>query len=124
MNEDSKEKIIAARMKEARRLSGLSQGQVAKMLEMHRPTISEIEAGNRRVSAAELSKFAEIYDVEVSFLMGDGPDQMNPTDPKLQLAARELSKLSPDALNSLMRALAVFRSEDKPKPGPDDDEQA
>jgi transcriptional regulator with XRE-family HTH domain len=124
MSRDNREKIIATRMKEARRLSGLSQGQAAKMMDMHRPTISEIEAGNRRVSAAELSRFAEIYDVDASFLMGEGPDKMNPADPKLQIAARELSKLSPEALNSLMRVLAAFRAEGTSKPASEDDEQA
>ena len=40
---------MAERIREARTLAGLSQGQVAKMMGMHRPSISEIEAGNRRV---------------------------------------------------------------------------
>ncbi len=124
MNETNKDNVIAQRMREARRLSGLSQGQVAKMLSMHRPTISEIEAGNRKVSAAELSKFAEIYDVDMAFLLGETPDEMSPTDPKLQLAARELSKLSPESLKSLMRALAAFQHEEKPKSDGDDEEQA
>ncbi|RWX81569.1 XRE family transcriptional regulator [Neorhizobium lilium] len=113
MSEKDRQKRIADRIKEARQLSGLSQGQAAKMLEMHRPTISEIENGNRKVSATELAQFAEIYEVSINYLMGEGPDQMNPSDPKLQLAARELSKLSPDALNSLMRALAVIQGDDK-----------
>ena len=43
--------LIAERLKAARQLAGLSQGHVAKILGMHRPSISEIEAGNRRVSA-------------------------------------------------------------------------
>ena len=47
---------IATRLREARKVAGLSQGQVAKLLAMHRPTISEIEAGNRRVSAEEVTK--------------------------------------------------------------------
>ncbi|MBY5540703.1 helix-turn-helix transcriptional regulator [Rhizobium leguminosarum] len=113
MSEKDRQKRIADRIKEARQLSGLSQGQAAKMLEMHRPTISEIENGNRKVSATELAQFAEIYEVSINYLMGEGPDQMNPSDPRLQLAARELSKLSPDALNSLMRALAVIQGDDK-----------
>jgi len=41
-----------------KRLSGFTQGQVAKRMDMHRPTVSEIEAGNRRVSADELKQFA------------------------------------------------------------------
>lgn len=113
MSEKDREKIIAERIKEARQLSGLSQGQAAKLLGMHRPTISEIENGNRKVSATEISQFAEIYEVSINYLMGEGADQMSPSDPKLQLAARELSKLGPDALNSLMRALAVIQREDK-----------
>ena len=113
MSEKDRQKRIADRIKEARQLSGLSQAQAAKMLEMHRPTISEIENGNRKVSATEVAQFAEIYEVSINYLMGEGPDQMNPSDPKLQLAARELSKLSPDALNSLMRALAVIQGDDK-----------
>jgi len=45
---------IAERLKEARRLAGLSQGHVARILGLHRPSVSEMEAGNRRVSAEEL----------------------------------------------------------------------
>lgn len=117
----NREQLIASRLKEARRLSGLTQGQVAKMLDMHRPTISEIEAGNRKVSAAELGRFAEVFDVSVAYLAGETAEELSPSDPKLQLAARELSKLSPDALHSLMRALAVFQRDEEPREG--DDEQ-
>jgi transcriptional regulator with XRE-family HTH domain len=67
---DAQRSAIAERLREARKAAGLSQGQVAKLLQMHRPTISEIEAGNRRVSAEELVKFAETYDVTVSWLLG------------------------------------------------------
>ena len=55
----------------------------------------------------------------INYLMGEGPDELSPSDPKLQLAARELSKLSPDALNGLMRALAVFQRDEKDE-DPDD----
>ena len=52
---EHKRQIIASRVREARRLAGLSQGQVAKMLGLQRPSVSEIEAGNRAVAAEELS---------------------------------------------------------------------
>ena len=93
-------------------MAGLSQGQVAKLLEMHRPSISEIEAGNRRVSAEELSKFADTYDVTVSWILGETAEQLEVNDPRLQLAARELSKLKPDDLDRLLRLLASMRSSD------------
>ena len=108
--QDSKRTVIASRLREARKMAGISLGQVAKLLEMHRPTISEIEAGNRRVSAEELSRFAEMYDVTVSWLLAETAEQLETDDPRLQLAARELSKLKPDDLDRLLRLLASMRS--------------
>lgn len=110
--QDAKRAAIAARLREARKAAGLSQGQVAKVLQMHRPTITEIEAGNRRVSAEELTTFASTYDVTVAWLVGDSPEQLQTDDPRLQLAARELSKLKPDDLDRLLRLLASMRNED------------
>jgi len=103
--------LIAQRIREARQLAGLSQGQVAKLMGMHRPTVSEIEAGNRRVGADEIARFAEIFDVGTAYLLGKTPNKLAMDDPKLQLAARELAKLSPDALDGLLRALAAVRTD-------------
>lgn len=112
MNTEAEQRqLIAQRLREARQLAGLSQGQVAKMMGMHRPTISEIEAGNRRVSVDEIARLSEIYDVSTSYLLGDAPDKLAMDDPKLQLAARELAKLSSEALDGLLRALAAVRTE-------------
>ncbi len=110
--QEDKRAVIALRLREARKMAGLSQGQVAKMLDMHRPTISEIEAGNRRVSAEELSRFAERYDVTISWLLAETAEQLDTDDPRLQLAARELSKLKPEDLGRLMRLFASMRNSD------------
>jgi transcriptional regulator with XRE-family HTH domain len=112
MNKEAEQRQrIAKRIREARTLAGLSQGQVAKMMGMHRPSVSEIEAGNRRVSAEELGRFADLFDVSTAYLLGKVPDKLSPDDPKLQLAARELAKLSPEALDGLLRALAAVRTD-------------
>lgn len=108
-SQEDKRTIVATRLREARKMAGLSQGQVAKMLSWHRPTVSEIEACNRRVSAEELSRFAEIYEVSVSWLLAESAEQLETDDPRLQLAARELSKLKPDDLDRLMRLLASMQ---------------
>jgi transcriptional regulator with XRE-family HTH domain len=112
MNDDDDTRRRAARavrIKEARKLAGLSQGQVAKMLGLHRPSVSEIEAGNRRVSADELTRMAGIFDVSVSWLLGEAPETLQPDDPRLELAARELGKLKPDDLDRLLKLLAAMR---------------
>lgn len=105
---DRKQEIaeIAERFKAARLQAGLSQSQVARILDLQRPTISEIEAGRRRVSSDELAKFAELYDVGVSWLAAG---QNDGEDPTVELAARELSKLKPEDLDRVMRLLRSLR---------------
>jgi transcriptional regulator with XRE-family HTH domain len=113
-SEAAKRSLIAERLKEARKLAGLSQGHVAKMLGLHRPSVSEMEAGNRRVSADELARLAGIYDVNVAWLLGETPDTLDAQDPRLELAARELTKLKPDDLDRLLKLLAAMRSDPTP----------
>jgi len=112
--EAARRALIAERLKEARKLAGVSQGHVAKILGLHRPSISEIEAGNRRVSADELARLADIYDVSVAWLLGEAPDTLDAQDPRLELAARELTKLKPDDLDRLLKLLAAMRSDSTP----------
>ena len=109
--ETTKRYQIAKRLKEARQLAGISQSQVAKMLDLHRPSISEMEAGNRRTSADELARLAEIYDVSVAWLLGEAPEMLDSQDPRLGLAARELAKLKPEDLERLLKLLAAIRNE-------------
>lgn len=61
---------VANRICEARKLAGLSPDQVAKMLNLPVERILEIEAGTVSVSAQEIEKFAEIFEVSKSWLMG------------------------------------------------------
>ena len=52
---------IAARLKQARLDAGLTQAQAAEQMGLHRPSISEIEAGRRGVSVQELVNFSTVY---------------------------------------------------------------
>lgn len=100
--------LIAFRLREARRLAGLSQSQVASLLSLHRPSISEIEAGRRKVTAEEVIALAELYQVEPKWLLGEGEESLSINDSRLQLAARELQKLKPDDLKRLLDILAII----------------
>jgi transcriptional regulator with XRE-family HTH domain len=100
---------LASRLKQARDMAGLSQGQVAKLLDMHRPSVTEIESGNRKVSADELAAFAATYDVSPTWLLGLTPDKLEIDDPQLALAAREMSKLKKEDLEQLLSILATMR---------------
>lgn len=103
---------IAKRIRDARELSGLSQGQAAKKLGMHRPTISEIEAGRRNVRADELQAFADLYGVEISWLANEVVSD-DKVDKAILAAARELSSMSDDDLNTLISTIKMIKSKGK-----------
>jgi len=100
--------ILATRLRTAREMAGLSQAQVAKILGLHRPSISEIEAGRRKVSAEELTKLAEIYSVDIQWLTGSEPESKNGEE-RIRFAARQLAKLKSDDLDKVMNLLNALR---------------
>ena len=110
MAESTREQI-AQRLRTARDAAGLSQGQVAKLLNFHRPTISEIEAGRRKVSGEELTQFATLYGVSVEWLTS-ATGEPDPSEDRILLAARELSKMKDQDLDHLLSLLNMLR---KPK---------
>lgn len=105
---------LAQRLRAAREHAGLSQGQVAKMLDMHRPTISEVEAGRRKVTSEELTDFARIYEVTIAWLTSSEDDDKE-IDDRVRLAARDLSKLKPEDLDKVLRLLSTIREPRTPK---------
>ena len=99
---------IANRLRTAREMAGLSQGQVARLLGIHRPTVTETEAGRRKVSAEELAAFAHLYGVGVAWLAGEEGTSA-PEDPEIELAARELGKLKPEDRKKVLDILSALR---------------
>jgi len=77
---------------------------------MHRPTISEIEAGRRKVSAEELVIFAQLYGVSVEWITNTVGSSEH--EAHIQLAARKLSKLKPEDLEKVLQLLSALRMED------------
>jgi transcriptional regulator with XRE-family HTH domain len=106
-----KKTTIGARMRAAREAAGLSQGQVARKLKMHRPTISEIEAGRRTLSAEELPVFAKLYGVETWWLACAEPEEgIDAEMAKYHLAARHLSKMKQTDFDRLMDLIEMVRA--------------
>ena len=105
---ESQRADIAARLRLAREMAGLSQGQAAKILGWHRPTVSSIEAGRRRVQAEELNDLAGIYGVSLTWIMGE--TSIDEIGGKALLAARELEKLKGEDLDRLLRVIVALKS--------------
>lgn len=111
MNEQESIRLgIAVRLKLAREMAGLTQGQVAIQLGWHRPTVSEVEAGRRRVLAEELKALSELYGVNVPWLIGDAED--DGISDRAKLAARQLDKLSDEDLDRLLLLIRALKSSD------------
>ena len=107
-NVEASRQTIASRLRLGREMAGLTQGQVAKIRGWHRPTVSEIEAGRRRVSADELTSFAELYGVSVSWIVEDEEDSLS--NARARLAARELGKLRDEDLDRLLELIRSLRT--------------
>jgi len=112
LKNDPERMEIAKRLRAAREQCGLSQGQVAEMMRLQRPSISELEAGRRGVSAEELVKLAKIYGVSTAWLTKSKPEA---ADPSVELAARELTKLNPKDLDRVMQLLKTLKKANGPK---------
>lgn len=62
--------ILRRRLIDLRESMNLSQVELGKRLGINNTVINKIESGARNVSANELSKFAEFYDVSTDYLLG------------------------------------------------------
>ena len=110
-DQDLLRRNIASRLRMARELSGLTQGQVATRLGYHRPTVSEIEAGRRKVAAEELYAFCDLYGVNVPWITGEA--SQDTTSYKAKLAARELNKLNEEDLDRLIQLIQALKTSEE-----------
>ena len=63
-------KKLGRKLKEFRERSDISQDRLATMLRLPRPAISQIEHGERTVTADELIKLSEIFHVPIEIILG------------------------------------------------------
>jgi len=81
---------LADRIKECRVKLHLSQEYVSNYMDMNRATVTQIELGNRKVSADELAKFSVLFGVSADALLHGETTQMPET-----VFARSFSELDP-----------------------------
>lgn len=105
MKENEKRKIIANRISLARERAGLTQNQLAILLNIPRPSVAEIESGKRKVSAEELISMSDIFEVDINWLAGKGENKSDEQRDKIQLAARNLSGLKSEDIDKIVDLL-------------------
>src|SRR5215468_2206892 len=69
--EEIERQRLGERLREARKYLGLSQEEVAAYLRIPRTAQVDIESGQRRVEAIELTKFAQLYKQPVGYISGE-----------------------------------------------------
>lgn len=72
--EGADQAAIGQRLRDAREVLGLTQGDAATALGVQRTSISSIEGGKRNVTATELQKLAALYRRTAGWILGDEPD--------------------------------------------------
>jgi transcriptional regulator with XRE-family HTH domain len=64
------QKEISSRIKELREKKGLSQEEVADMLNISRSAVSQIENNERGVSGLELATLSKVFEVSTDYILG------------------------------------------------------
>lgn len=110
---------LGQRLKEARESLGLTQAAVAESLAMPRPSISEIEAGRRKVGVIELERLARLYRRPVDHFLGRSPSATG--DEVVEALFRTTSALSGDDRKQVLRFAEFLRTAGPAKPVGDED---
>ena len=100
---------IGKRLREARRYLGLKQEEVAAYLKIGRTALTDIESGQRRVEALELTRLARLYRQSVGYFPGEEEVSASlPVD--VAHLARRVADLSADDREELARFADYLRS--------------
>ena len=114
-SDDNGRKTLGLRLREAREYLGFSQEEVAPFLGIARSALSNIETGQRKVDALELTKLAGLYKRSTSYFTGENeaPELQLPED--VAHLARKATELSPDDRAELGRFADFLRSKESAK---------
>ena len=94
---------LGAKLREAREYLGLSQDEVSKEIGLTRSAISLVENGQRKVSALELKKFAELFQRPVADFTGEADALDGVRADTVQHLARAAAKLTETDRAELLR---------------------
>jgi transcriptional regulator with XRE-family HTH domain len=70
-NDTTERQRLGERLREARKYLGLNQEEVAEFLKIPRTALVDIESGQRRVEAMELTRLAKLYKQPVGYFTGE-----------------------------------------------------
>jgi transcriptional regulator with XRE-family HTH domain len=114
-NEEERRRL-GDRLREARKYLGLKQEEVATYLKIPRTALTDIENGQRRVEAIELSRLAKLYRQPGAYFTGeDDASASLPID--VAHLARKAAELSQQDRDELSRFAEYLRARSHAAPG-------
>jgi transcriptional regulator with XRE-family HTH domain len=113
-NDEVARKRLGERLRDSRKYIGLKQEDVAHFLRIPRTALVEIESGQRRVEAIELTRLAKLYKQSVSYFIDEEEESADlPAD--AAYLARQAAELSPQDREELSRFVTYLRTRSKPE---------
>ena len=107
---------LGDRLKEARKYLGLKQEEVATYLKIPRTALTDIESGQRRVEAIELTRLAKLYRQPVAYFTGEDEASASlPVD--VAHLARRVADLSQQDRDELARFAEYLRARSRSAQG-------
>jgi transcriptional regulator with XRE-family HTH domain len=108
-NETNERQRLGERLREARKYLGLNQEEVAEFLKIPRTALVDIESGQRRVEAIELSRLAKLYKQPVGYFTGE--DAMAAALPaSVMFLAKQAAELSDEDKEEVSRFVEYLRA--------------
>tara|TARA_R100001143_G_scaffold22799_1_gene23865 strand:- start:993 stop:1367 length:375 start_codon:yes stop_codon:yes gene_type:complete len=107
--DEQERRRLGDRLREARKYLGLKQEEVAAYLKIPRTALTDIENGQRRVEAIELTWLARLYRQSVAYFTGEDEASASlPAD--VAHLARRVAALSTEDRAELSRFAEYLRS--------------
>jgi transcriptional regulator with XRE-family HTH domain len=106
---EAERRQLGERLREARKYLGLKQEEVAAYLKIPRTALSDIEGGQRRVEALELTRLAKLYRQPVSYFTGEDAAAAA-LSPDVAHLARQAAGLSEQDREELARFAEYLRA--------------
>jgi len=104
-------KTLFERIKEYRTKLHLSQEYVANYMEMNRATITQIELGNRKVTAEELAQFSRFFGLSSDTLLNGENTEMPTT--MFARSFNELDEKDQNEIISLMQFKKMMKEQNR-----------
>ena len=109
-------KHIGKPIKSIREEKGLTQQQIAELVNMHRSNYSRVEAGDRDLSLDAVNKIARYFGMTIDELVnfdGNIPDEVTIEDKSLMEQVKLIAELEPEEKNMVFKMIDTFLTKKK-----------